>query len=94
MSTEACYFCEREAFLCTCNEKIVPFQTPPSRARQPEKPPKAYSLGPSDVEVVGFLSKKDDMDYWINDPGDIAKLFAFIKANKIKIMAGHHDHDQ
>ena len=94
MSVEKCYFCEREAFLCVCANNVVTFQTPPARAKKLELPPVKKTLHPSDVETIGFISKADDGDYWIDDPADIAKLFAFLKVNKIKINVGDPHHPE
>ena len=88
--TEHCGFCEREIFMCVCNDKVLPFQTPAAKAKQPDQTPVRKTLHPKDIECIGFISSADDGEYWIDDPNDIAKLFAFLKVNKIKICVGDH----
>lgn len=59
-------------------DNIKPF-TGKTRRRQ---------LGAEDVEVIGFLSKADDGEYWIEDRAAIAKIFALLKREGIKIISG------
>lgn len=91
-TTETCEVCKCRWLNCECGDKVVPFQTPVSRARQPAPPPeKKKSLHPSDVAHIKFTSAVDDGYYWIDNSMDIAKLFAFLKVNKIKINVGDPD---
>jgi hypothetical protein len=61
---------------------VIPFRKPPA-------PPKRDPvLRTNEIEVIGFLRGKDDTDFYINNPVDIAKVFAFIAREKIQIYIG------
>ena len=49
---------------------------------------KSRVLKTSEIDVIGFLRGIDDTDFYIKDPADIAKVFAFIAREGIKILYG------
>lgn len=64
---------------------VIPFRKP---APAPKRDP---VLRTNEIEVIGFLRGKDDTDFYINNPIDIAKVFAFIAREKIQIYIGAED---
>jgi len=62
------------------DNNVIPF-CPPKLC---EKVKKIDKLGPRDVEFIGFITH-DDQDYYIEDQRDIARVFAFLVKEGIKL---------
>lgn len=50
----------------------------------PKGKEKLKPLSAKDVDFIGFMTK-DDAEFWVNNPEDIVKIFAFIARSGITV---------